>query len=49
VLTVEEREMVFSAIIRASRSAQRRQAATVAAAAAVPISVEAGASNGSVA
>jgi 3-deoxy-7-phosphoheptulonate synthase len=35
VLLPEEREQVFSAIIRAARSAQRRQAATTAAAAAV--------------
>ena len=32
VLLPEEREQVFSAIIRAARSAQRRQAATTAAA-----------------
>jgi hypothetical protein len=34
VLTPEEREMVFAAILRVSRSAQRRSAAATAAAAA---------------
>jgi hypothetical protein len=38
--------MVFTAILRASRSAQRRQAATVAAAQAIQIAVEAGGPNG---
>jgi 3-deoxy-7-phosphoheptulonate synthase len=46
VLTADEREMVFTAILRASRSAQRRQAATVAAAQAIQIPVEAGGPNG---
>jgi 3-deoxy-7-phosphoheptulonate synthase len=47
VLTPDEREMVFAAIVRASRSAQRRQAASVAAAAAIPIDAAPVGPNGS--